>query len=203
MRSRRAVPLRPLVLLVTWALLAACARQPLDGAPPVRRSGESVYRLTTADLELTLNVAPARLTVAEREWLVLEIGVSGTRRSASRLDREGVVLVLPDGEQHALAGQRELVENFTDLEAFLRRAAIAGPPLSYHVRDRRRCRVPFFAEAGKGTVADSLFVTNREYCLGHLFYRLQQSVQPGDYRLIVSTERDEGVLPFVLPSRTR
>ena len=50
------------------------------------------------------------------------------------------------------------------------------------------------------TLGDKLYlnVTNREVCVGMLYFPIAGGVQPGDWRLVLEFEETDAVVPFTL-----
>lgn len=191
--------IRAAALWIVTASCAACITASRSPVPGTRQVGDSVFRYQGPDLEMVISTKPAELAVGKERWLVLDVGVNGTRRIVTRLDRENLTLRTPDGRLFPLASQKELTANFDEIEPFLQRTSVARQPLDYYVRDRELCRVPFFAEPGRGTVAEALFVNDRQYCVGPIYFRLEDAVQPGPYELVIVTKGGRGAVPFELP----
>lgn len=187
-----------LVVLTLLASATACAMPRTLDAPAVDRLARSVLRYRSPELEMVVGTNPAQMAVGEERWLVLHVGISGARRIATRLDREGLTLRLPSGQMLPLASQSELAAGFDGIEPFLRRAAIASPPLQYYVGSRAACAVPFFAEPNRGIVSSTLFVNDRQFCTGFLYFYTDDSVRPGTYELHVATKNGDGKIAFEL-----
>lgn len=81
----------------------------------------------------------------------------------------------------------------------LRRYGIRRSSLEYRVGNRSACRLPLFAvPPGSSTTSDSLFVNDRQYCTGFVFFRLDGFVQPGLHELVIAAERGDVRIPLVL-----
>jgi hypothetical protein len=179
-------------------LTASCATKRIASDNPVVEFEEGLYRYRGPDFEVYIATNTSQFFVGQSDWLMVDAAVAGRLPSTTRLHREAITLITPDGKRYPLARQRELSEAYLDLEAIMRRARVARIPLEYYRKDRRLCLLPFVIKPGSGTVADSLFVNNRQYCLGGFYFRLVDTVQPGSYAIVIQTPEGTGRIPFEL-----
>jgi hypothetical protein len=187
-----------LIVLASAAAALSCAtRQPMTDSPVVEFE-PGLLRYRGPDFEIYVATNTTQFFVGKSDWVMIDAAISGRLATTARLHREAITLITPDGKRYPLARQRELSENYLDIEAIARRARVARVPLEYYRKDRMLCQIPFVIRPGSGTVADSLFISNRQYCLGGFYFHLVDTVQPGSYILVVSTPEGTGRIPFTL-----
>lgn len=190
-----------IALACTVLISTGCASLLEEKGPQLTQPEPNMMRYEGPYLDILIGTKLAQSAVADREWLVLEMGLSGGRRRDVEIRREDFTLQTPDGRRVPLASPREVGRAWGDLNAFIKRYEVARAPMEYRIGDRESCRLPFFATPpGSATVSDLVFVNDRDFCLGLIYFRLDGFVQPGRYALVVSTDETEIGIPFELQS---
>jgi hypothetical protein len=178
----------------------SCSSTTNVGRPGSGPAGEYLMQ-GTGPIEVLLSYKFAAQNPGE-EWLLLEAMMTGSLRRATEVAREDIFVQTPTGEKIPLPTQKELSAEYSDIRALVRRFEIATQPLDVFSRDRRRCRLPFLVVPGKGTTADKTWLSDREVCVGPLFFPVPGGVQPGRWVLGIDFEEARMRIPFVIPEST-
>lgn len=167
--------------------------------PVIDQPGRDIVRYRDAVIELLVESRFASANLGE-PWLILNVAFSGMTGAASMVDRDLVSVRTPDGSTIPLPPYSEFLSAWsTELASAARRAALASQPLDFTRANRRPCALNFMPEPGSGQSARSaLNVTNREVCVGLLYFPIEGGVQPGDWRLVIEFEETDAVVPFSL-----
>ncbi len=184
-----------------WPLLfaLACATGQPTGVPGLERMGATVLRYRGPELELALSYRYATLSLGE-QWLILEVAMTAPAGKVTEVRRERVFLVAPDGRRIPLANQEQFARAYPQLQAGLRRAALATDPLDYFNRELT-CSLEFFAAPGEGLVFPQVHVDDRRVCRGSLFFFVPEGLQPGTWTLAIDLVETRVRLPFQLTDR--
>jgi hypothetical protein len=167
--------------------------------PLVDRPGEDLVRYRDAVIEVVLETRFATQNLGE-PWLIVNVALSGMTGAASQVKRDRVSVRTPDGRTIPLPSYREFLAAWdSELAAAARRAGIASQPLDFTRANRRSCLLDFMPEPGSGQSArTALNVTNREVCVGMMYFPIAGGVQPGSWRLVLEFEETDAVVPFTL-----
>lgn len=184
-----------------WPLLfaLACATGQPTGVPGLERMGATVLRYRGPELELALSYRYATLSLGE-QWLILEVAMTAPAGKLTEVRRERVFLVAPDGRRIPLASQKQFAQAYPQLQAKLRRAALAADSLDYFNRDLT-CSFEFFAAPGEGLVFPQVHLDDRRVCRGNLFFFVPEGVQAGTWTLAIDLVETRVRLPFRLVDR--
>lgn len=190
---------------VAMSVLVAVAALTMVGcgstsSGPTQASGPAGDDLVqaTGPIEVLLSYRFAADNLGE-EWLFLEALMTGSLGRATEVRRENIFIQTPSGERVPLPTQKEFSAAYSDVRALVRRFEIATQPLNVFSRDRYRCRLPFLVVPGRGTTADAVWLSDREVCVGPLFFPIPGGVQPGRWVLGIDFEEARMRIPFVLP----
>ena len=187
-----------LVLTVGALTTAACSSTSNVSRPGYGPAGEFLMQ-GTGPIEVLLSYRFAAENTGE-EWLLLETMMTGSLRRATEVRRENIFVQTPSGERIPLPTQKEFAAEYGELRALVRRFEIATQPLSVFSRDRSRCRLPFLVVPGRGTTADRTWLSDRDICVGPLFFPVPGGVQPGRWVLGIDFEEARMRIPFDLPA---
>lgn len=170
--------------------------------PVIDQPGSTIYRYRDSVIEVVIDTTFADANPGE-PWLILNVAFSGMTGGASQVKRDLVSVRTPDGRTIPLPSYSEFLADFdTELAAAARRAALAGQPLDFTRANRRECALDFMPLPGSGRSSrTALNVTNRELCVGTLYFPVAGGVQPGRWNLMLEFEETEAVVPFTLGDR--
>jgi hypothetical protein len=185
------------------ALAAGCASLEEQG-PELMQVEPQMMRYEGPFLDILLGTGAAQNAVGDKQWVVLEMALSGGRRRDVKVQRENITLRTPEGERVALASPGEVGDAWGELNAFVQRYGVSRAPMEYRIGDREPCNLPFYATPpGSATISDTVFVNDRDFCRGLIYFRLDGFVQPGRYALVVETDETQVGIPFELESAVR
>jgi len=200
---------RLLACVATMSLMAACASVGPPAPATLDQPGQHLMRYHGPRLEVVVSSRFAASSLGE-PWLMLNVSMTGTRRVAARVSRDGLFVIAPSGERIAAPTQREFAEAFPEVQSLIHRAALASEPLSYAGGDKERCRLAFFAtpgvairRPGDAHTSDLLFVNNRMLCSGPLYFPIPGGVQPGTWVLGIQLDEITIRIPFALERSSR
>jgi hypothetical protein len=193
------------ILAVAMALaVAGCGSSGSDdtGAaastrPSVAQIGRTQVRTLGADLEGIVSYKFADANLGE-EWLIVSAALTGQRAESIEVKQSDISVRTPDGRRIPLPTQKEFIEAYSELQSLLRRAAIASEPLEATRADKRPCDLNYLRLPGTGGTRDTIWINQRELCVGMLVFPVQGGVQPGRWMLIVELEESSLEIPFDL-----
>jgi len=191
---------RVLIMATTVAaasLLAACSAAVPTGTPGVDRTGQYLLRSSGDDVTVVIGYKYAIKNLGE-PWLLLDMAVSGQHRTATEIKRDNVFVITPSGQRINAPTQKEFGQAYSELQSAIRRADIASEPLDYFGGDKRSCGIPFFAIPGTATTSDSLFVNDRQACMGRLYFPIPGGVQAGGWVFGIDLKESKVRIPFAL-----
>jgi hypothetical protein len=189
------------VLLSVGLMLSGCASGSPGTVhstkPGITQIGETMMRTVGADLEGILGYNFANSSLGE-EWLVIDLALTGLRSDAVEVRNEAISAVAPDGRRIPLPTQKEFIAAYPEIQSLLRRAAIASQPLEATRGGRRPCELDFLRLPGTGTTRTTIWVNNRDLCVGMLAFPVPGGVQPGRWRVVIELEESDLDIPFNL-----
>jgi len=182
--------------LVAVMLLAGCSSGVPTATPGVEQMGAAVLRYRGPELEVALGFRFATASLGE-EWLILDLAVTAAPGQTVEVRREKVFLLTPQGERLPLASQVQFAAAYPQLQATVRRAALAADPLDYFNRELA-CNLEFFAVPGEGLAFPSVHLDDRRVCRGFLFFYVPGGIQPGTWTLGIDVVETKVRIPFRL-----
>jgi hypothetical protein len=182
--------------LAAALLLAGCSSAVPTATPGVEQVGATVLRYRGPELELALGYRFATVSLGE-EWLILDVALTAAPGKVVEVKRDHVFLLTPQGERLALARQEQFAAAYPQLQATLRRAALAADPLDYFNREML-CTLEFFAPPGEGLAFPTAHLDDRRVCRGSLFFFVPGGVQPGTWTLGIDLVESKVRIPFRL-----
>jgi len=185
------------IAMLVITSISCHARRSLATAPVVQLD-PNLARYSGPDVEITISTRASGVFTGRSDWLMIDAAATGQFRAVSRMSREAITLITPDGKIFPLASQRVLAKDYGALEGLIRRSSLARTPLEVYAGDREICPLSFLVEPGRGTVTDTLLVNDRQYCIGRFYFYLGETVQPGEYIVQIRTPKGSGRVPFIL-----
>lgn len=182
-------------LFFSLALLGCSSATP-TGIAEVERMGATVLRYRGPEMELALGYRFATMSLGD-DWLILNVAMTAAVGKVVDVKREGIFVVTPEGQRIPLASQEAFAQAYAQLQARLRRAAVAADPLDYFNRDQR-CGLEFFAPPGKALAYSQVSLDDRRVCQGNLFFFVPGGIQPGVWTLRLDLAESRVRLPFRL-----
>jgi hypothetical protein len=165
--------------------------------PGVTQIGETMIRSVGADLEAILGYNFADSSLGD-EWLVIDLALTGLRSESIEVSQKAISVITPDGRRIPLPTQKEFVAAYPETQSLLRRAAIASQPLEATRGGRRPCELDFLRLPGTGTTRTSIWINQRELCVGMLAFPVPGGIQPGRWRVVIELEESDLDIPFDL-----
>jgi hypothetical protein len=165
--------------------------------PGVSQIGQNQVKAVGADLEGVVGYKFANANLGD-EWLIITVAIGGLRGEAIEIRQDSISIRAPDGRSIPLPPQKEFIEAYPELQSTLRRALVASEPLEATRGGRRPCELDFQRIPGTGTTRTSVWVTQRQLCVGMLSFPVQGGVQPGRWKLVIELEESVLEVPFVL-----
>jgi hypothetical protein len=166
--------------------------------PAIDQPGSHLVRYRDSVIEIVIDAKYAANNLGEK-WLILNTAMSGMTGAATQVDRDLVSVRTPDGRTIPLPSYREFNAAYPELATAARRASLASDPLDFTRGGRRDCSIDFMPLPGSGRSAKTaLNVTNRQLCVGMLYFPVAGGVQPGRWKLIIEFEETEAAVPFFL-----
>lgn len=186
--------------LMTLVLAAGCAGMDTGGSVAGERArldapGRFLVRYQGPRIDVLVDTEYAFRSVGE-SWLILNVGIGGTRTRSVEIRREAVRIVTPAGEEIGIPPYEEFVAQYGSFGAAARRAAVAGDPLDYTRADRQRCSLAFQPLPQSGVALDSVWVDRRKLCTGTLYFPVASGVVPGEYQLVIELRKHTVRIPF-------
>jgi hypothetical protein len=163
--------------------------------PGVAQIGRTQVKTVGADLEGVVSYKFANANLGD-EWLIISLAVGGLRGEAVEIRQEAISVRAPDGRSIALPTQEEFIEAYPEIQSTLRRAAIASEPLEATRGGRQPCELAFQRIPGAGSTQKSVWVTDRQLCVGMLSFPVRGGVQPGRWKLSIEFEESIFEIPF-------
>lgn len=185
--------------LILSLALVSCSSAVPTGVGGVEKMGATVLRYRGPEIELALGYRFATMSLGD-DWLILNVAMTAAVGKVVDVRREGVFLLTPQGQRIPLASQEEFVEAYAQLQARLRRAAIASEPLDYFNREQL-CGLEFFAPPGEGLAYSQVSLDDRRVCQGNLFFFVPGGIQPGVWTLGLDLVESRVRLSFRLEAR--
>jgi hypothetical protein len=190
--------------MAALAAAAGCSALEKKEGAELTQVESQLLRYEGPYLDVLLGTGAAQAAVGQQKWLILEMALSGSRRRNVKVQREAITLETPAGKTYPLASVQDLGEEWGELNAFIQRYEVARAPMEFRVGDRQPCNLPFFATPpGSATVSDLVFVNDRDFCRGLIYFRLDGFVQPGRYALFVRTDETQVGIPVELEAPER
>jgi hypothetical protein len=166
--------------------------------PAIDQPGRHLVRYRDSVIEIVVDTKFAANNLGD-QWLILNTAMSGMTGAATQVDRKLVSVRTPDGRTIPLPSYREFNTAYPELATAARRASLASDPLDFTRGGRRDCSIDFMPLPGSGRAArTALNVTNRQLCVGMLYFPVAGGVQPGTWKLVIEFEETEAVVPFAL-----
>lgn len=165
--------------------------------PGTAQIGRTQVKSVGADLEGVVSYKFATANLGD-EWLIISLAVGGLRGEAIEIRQEAISVRTPDGRVIVLPTQEEFIKAYPELQSTLRRAAVASEPLEATRGGRRPCELTFQRIPGTGTTRKSVWVTQRDLCVGQLTFPVRGGVQPGRWKLAIELEESVFEIPFQL-----
>ena len=152
---------------------------------------------------VTLGYREANNRGVGEDWLMLEVGVDGSRKptKSQTLTRDSFSIKMPDGSTVPLATQKEYNEA-GHLRALNMRANTIRDSINYFPTGASQaCPMNFFSDPsqpGRPLSYDQFEVNHQRACLGRMFFKLPEGeeVVTGQYWLIVQFDGSEVQAPF-------
>jgi len=197
--SRSSNVVAGLVLVATGAVFA---QSPTRAVPKefshVRSLGRAVAEFKDDRIQV---VAAYYYSQANHDfpWLLIELGALGQR--ATKINREQIELVTPNGRVVGLATQARWGEDSTRNALLLQRAQTSRHPVaSYFKADNGRTHLRFFTQPPRfGTVRNEVDLAPNELGLGDLLFASPTRFwDKGTYALIIRFDGAEAVTPIEL-----
>jgi hypothetical protein len=132
------------------------------------------------------------------EWMVLNVGVTGTQSANEEVKADSISLRTPGGTRIPLPSYNAFADNWGQVQSLARRAKIGAQPLDFTRGDRRWCHMSFLPDPGTAAVLTAVHVNFRKGCSGMLYFPVPGGFQPGRYALVIELEETDVVVPFEL-----
>ena len=166
--------------------------------PAIDQPGRHLVRYRDSVIEIVIDTKYAANNLGA-EWLILNTAMSGMTGAATQVDRDQVSVRTPNGKTIPLPSYKEFNAAYPELATAARRASLSSDPLDFTRGGRRNCSIDFMPLPGSGRSAKTaLNVTNRQLCVGMLYFPVSGGVQPGRWKLVIEFEETEAVVPFSL-----
>ncbi len=188
-------------VVVATIALAGCGSSSPGAAhstqPGATQIGDAMVRSVGADLEAILGYTFAASSLGD-EWLIVDLALTGLRSESIEVKQEAISVVTPDGRRIPLPTQKEFIAAYPEVQSLIRRAAVASKPLEATRGGRRPCDLDFLRLPGAGSTRDTIWINQRELCVGMLAFPVTGGIQPGRWRMVIELEESSLDIPFDL-----
>lgn len=165
--------------------------------PVVDQPGRYISRYQGPLLEALVDYEYAASSQGD-EWMILNVGVSGTEAATQEIRVDEIWLRTPDGTRIPLPTYSAFAEAYPQIQSASRRAALASDPLGFTRGNRRWCHMAFHPTPGTSAVLTAVHVNFRQFCSGMLYFPVPGGIQPGRYALAIRLTESEILVPFVI-----
>ena len=195
-------------ILTVALVLAPLALLPALSAAPQSQTPRELFPNTTDKGQAAVEYDDDRIQVvaayyhSQREhdsrWLLIEIAVSA--HDATRISRDGISLITPDGSAVPVASQAAVLQDIPRVRSLLLRAQTSRHGITGYFKTRRLRNFRFFALPFQGVAYNVFDVDRWQTAWGDLFFASPTGAwDDGTYSLVIEgSEEALGVLPIDL-----
>jgi hypothetical protein len=151
-----------------------------NGGDPAVFMGEYVLRGTSPDAVVVVGYWVANKS-EDKEWMLLDVGMTPVPGTSAVLKREDVRLILPDGSEVPLPSQKEFQQSYSkirNLDAIANRSAYSINYLPAYANIP--CRIGFFTDMNdmsRGPAYDQVTLNQAGACFGRLYFPVEGGIQ--------------------------